>query len=111
MNEMNAIELIDKALRQLEFLKDLPNQKGVVNKIAKTLENTFEVHIYAVPYFTQVTIKDKRYYSSVIKESLHYAENNLKNHRTVALKNALLKAKEPYESQTIPRTDSGVYTT
>lgn len=99
------LEQINKAIKQLEFLQSLPNQKGVVKKIAETLQEHFEIEIYTIPYFTQVIIKSKKYHFK-IKENLHYEENYGNTHRVVALRNALLKVKDPNASKTIPITDS-----
>ena len=104
---MTHLKAINKALKQLEFLKDVPDQKGVVTKIAETLKEHFIVSSKAVPYFIQIVIRPKAITKiASFKEGLHYAENNKNDHRTRAFKNALLKAKEYYAREEISTTDS-----
>ena len=101
------LQQINKAIKQLEFLQSLPNQNKVVSAIADSLKPDFRLNIYVLPYFNQfqlLYIAD--WNCPQFLENYKYEQGNSANHKSTALMNVLIKARNHYASKTIPNTDS-----
>ena len=95
------LEQINKAIKQLEFLKNLPHQDKVIDTIRDSLENDFVIIVYAEPYITEIRIirswDGNRFY-----ETYKYKQGTSSNHKSIALMNALIKARNYYDSKALP---------
>ena len=95
------LQQINKAIKQLEFLQSLPNQKGVVETIAESLKPDFRLNIYVLPYFNQLQLLYIADWNCPqFLENYKYERGNSSNHKTTALMNVLIKARNHYELST-----------
>ena len=95
------IQHINRALKQLEFLQSLPNQKGVVETIADSLKPDFRLTLYVLPYFNQLQLLYLSDWKlTKFTENYKYEQGNSANHKTIALMNVLIKARSHYELST-----------
>ena len=79
------IQHINRALKQLEFLQSLPNQKGVVETIAESLKPNFRLNIYVLPYFNQLQLLYIADWNCPqFLENYKYEQGNSSNHKTTA---------------------------
>ena len=96
------LEQINRAIKQLEFLQSLPDQNKVVAAIAESLKPDFKLNIYVMPYFNQISLLHLRDWEQTTKlfENYKYEQGNSTNHKTTALMNVLIKARNHYELST-----------
>ena len=101
------LQQINKAIKQLEFLQSLPDQNKVVAAIADSLKPDFRLNIYVLPYFNQLQLLYIADWNCPKFTSKYkYEQGNSANHKTTALMNVLIKARNHYASKTISNTDS-----
>jgi hypothetical protein len=50
------LEQINKAIKQLEFLKDLPDQDKVIDTIRNYLGHDFLIIVYTEPYLNEIRV-------------------------------------------------------
>ena len=95
------LEQINRAIKQLEFLQSLPDQNKVVAAITDSLKPDFRLNIYVLPYFNQfqlLYIAD--WNCPQFLENYKYEQGNSADHKTIALMNVLIKARNHYELST-----------
>lgn len=95
------LQQINKAIKQLEFLQSLPDQNKVVAAIADSLKPDFRLNIYVLPYFNQLQLLYLYDWKlNKFTENYKYEQGNSSNHKTTALMNVLIKARNHYELST-----------
>ena len=95
------LQQINKAIKQLEFLQSLPDQNKVVAAIADSLKPDFRLNIYVLPYFNQLQLLYIADWNCPqFLENYKYERGNSSNHKTTALMNVLIKARNHYELST-----------
>ena len=95
------LQQINRAIKQLEFLQSLPDQNKVMSAIADSIKPDFILNIYVLPYFNQfqlLYIAD--WNCPQFLENYKYEQGNSANHKTTALMNVLIKARNHYELST-----------
>ena len=95
------LQQINKAIKQLEFLQSLPDQNKVVAAIADSIKPDFRLNIYVLPYFNQLQLLYLYDWKlNKFTENYKYEQGNSSNHKTTALMNVLIKARNHYELST-----------
>jgi len=94
----DKIKLINQAIKQLEFLKNLPDQNKVIEAIQDLLKSCFSITLNSMPYITFIEIRSNLLYDSIIStgDCFYTEKRPVSNHKSIALMKALLKAKEFY---------------
>lgn len=101
------LQQLNKAIKQLEFLQSLPDQNKVVASIVDSLKPDFKLNIYVMPYFNQISLLYLRDWERTkFTSNYKYEQGNSANHKSIALMNVLIQARNHYATQTIPNTDS-----
>ena len=96
------LQQINKAIKQLEFLQSLPDQNKVVATIAESLKPDFKLTLYIMPYFNQVQLLYLSDWTHTkFTSNYKYEQGNSANHKSIALMNVLIKARNHYELQTL----------
>ena len=95
------LQQINKAIKQLEFLQSLPDQNKVVAAIADSLKPDFRLNLYVLPYFNKLQLLYLYDWKlNKFTENYKYEQGNSSNHKTTALMNVLIKARNHYELST-----------
>lgn len=102
------LQQLNKAIKQLEFLQSLPDQNKVVAAIADSLKPDFKLTMFIQPYFDQIGLTYFGSWGQTTKffKNYKYERGNSSKHKTTALMNVLIKARNHYASKTLPNTDS-----
>lgn len=97
------LQQLNKVIKQLEFLQSLPDQTKVAASIVDSLKPDFNVTIHIQPYFNQISLLYLRDYGRTkFTSNYKYEQGNSSKHKTTALMNVLIKARNHYELQAVP---------
>ena len=95
------LQQINRAIKQLEFLQSLPDQNKVVSAIADSLKPDFRLNLYVLPYFNQLQLLYIADWNCPKFTSKYkYEQSNSNCHKSTALMNVLIKARNHYELST-----------
>lgn len=96
------LQQLNKAIKQLEFLQCLPDQNKVMAAIADSLKPDFKVTMHIQRYFNQISLLYLRDWEQTkFTSNYKYEQSNSTNHKTTALMNVLIKARNHYELQAV----------